>query len=59
VHKVASYVKKDLKLTPIIWDDMLRNVMDDKLKLLAGLVEPMVWTYIKDIYRYIFCFNFF
>lgn len=53
VRKVASYVRKVHSLQPIIWDDMLRTMSDDKFPLLGNLVEIMVWTYIKDIYRFI------
>ncbi|XP_007886660.1 hexosaminidase D isoform X2 [Callorhinchus milii] len=32
---------------PIIWDDYLRNIDEDKLKesMLGKLVEPMIWNY--------------
>jgi len=55
VNKVASYVKIKHQVQPIIWDDMLRNIYTDKIKQydLGKLVEPMIWTYIKDIYRFI------
>ncbi|KAH7948290.1 hypothetical protein HPB52_020260 [Rhipicephalus sanguineus] len=36
-----------------IWDDMLRQISAEKLKPLGKLVEPMVWTYVKDVYRFI------
>ncbi|KAK4336729.1 hypothetical protein RND71_043630 [Anisodus tanguticus] len=53
VKKVAEYVKTNHQVIPIIWDDMLRNIYSEKIKEygLGNLVEPMVWTYIKDIYR--------
>jgi hypothetical protein len=59
VRKVASYVFHEHHLKPIIWDDMLRTVSEDKLPLISDLVEIMVWTYIKDIYRYTFRFSLF
>lgn len=53
--QVASYVKKQLKVIPIVWDDMMRQFSPDILKKfnLDALVEPMVWTYVKDVYRFI------
>lgn len=55
VTRVARYVRQKYQLIPIIWDDMLRQIPTDKLKQfkLNSLVEPMVWTYVKDIYRFI------
>ncbi|QQP41173.1 Uncharacterized protein FKW44_015458, partial [Caligus rogercresseyi] len=38
---------------PIIWDDMLRNFMAEEMQPLAGVVEPMVWVYAEDIYRFV------
>lgn len=42
-------------MIPIIWDDMLRQMPTEKLKefQLGSLVEPMVWTYVKDVYRFV------
>lgn len=51
VTKVARYVRDKYNIVPIIWDDMLRNMGPDKLKQLGSLVEPMVWTYVRDVYR--------
>lgn len=55
VVRVAQYVKDKHKVTPIIWDDMLRQMPTEKLKefQLGSLVEPMVWTYVKDVYRFV------
>lgn len=51
VARVARYVKEKHKVTPIIWDDMLRQISIEKIKeaQLGSLVEPMVWTYIKGM----------
>ena len=51
VSRVARYVRDKYNLIPIIWDDMLRNMGPDKLRQLGPLVEPMVWTYVRDVYR--------
>jgi len=32
---------------------MLRNIQPEKMRELGSLVEPMVWTYVKDVYRFI------
>lgn len=53
VTKVAKYVRDKYNVIPIIWDDMLRNMSPDKLRQLGPLVEPMVWTYVRDVYRYV------
>lgn len=54
ISRVAKYVtSKYPGVKPIIWDDMLRNIPTNKLKQLSGLVEPMVWSYVRDIYRFI------
>lgn len=53
VSRVARYVRDKYSVIPIIWDDMLRNIQPEKLRELAPLVEPMVWTYVKDVYRFI------
>lgn len=54
VHRVASYVTSKYKVKPIIWDDMLRHMtaaaLDDAK--LGDLVEPMVWVYAEDVYRF-------
>ena len=51
VTRVARYVRDRYNIIPIIWDDMLRNMGPDKLRQLGSLVEPMVWTYVRDVYR--------
>ncbi|XP_041072959.1 hexosaminidase D-like isoform X1 [Carcharodon carcharias] len=48
VKAVASYIitsHPDVK--PILWDDMLRNISEEKLKesMLSQFVEPMIWDY--------------
>lgn len=55
VSRVAQYVRNKYNIIPIIWDDMLRQMSMEKLKeyKLGSLVEPMVWTYVKDIYHFI------
>ncbi|KAG8185057.1 hypothetical protein JTE90_017074 [Oedothorax gibbosus] len=55
VAKVARYVRDKHKVIPIVWDDMLRQMPTEKLKeyQLGTLVEPMVWTYVKDVYRFV------
>lgn len=54
VTKVARYVREKYNVIPIIWDDMLRSITPDKMRELGQLgVEPMVWTYVKDVYRFI------
>ena len=32
---------------------MLRNLMTIEMQPLAGLVEPMVWVYAEDVYRFV------
>ena len=53
VTRVARYVRDKYSVIPIVWDDMLRNIQPEKMKELGTLVEPMVWTYVKDVYRFI------
>lgn len=53
VQRVAHHVRDRHGRVPIIWDDMLRQISAEKLKPLGKLVEPMVWTYVKDVYRFI------
>uniref|UniRef100_A0A2L2Y7K7 beta-N-acetylhexosaminidase n=1 Tax=Parasteatoda tepidariorum TaxID=114398 RepID=A0A2L2Y7K7_PARTP len=55
VARVARYVRDKHKVIPIVWDDMLRQMPTEKLKefQLGTLVEPMVWTYVKDVYRFV------
>lgn len=53
VTRVARYVRDKYNVIPIIWDDMLRNIAPDRLRELGRLVEPMIWTYVRDVYRFI------
>ena len=53
VTKIAEYVKTAYGVKTIIWDDMLRNLFFDDLVALARVVEPMVWVYTEDIYKFI------
>ncbi|CAH0385394.1 unnamed protein product [Bemisia tabaci] len=56
VSSVAKYVRsKYPKVTPIIWDDMLRQLSTSSLESynIGQLVEPMVWVYAEDIYRFV------
>ncbi|KAH9362944.1 hypothetical protein HPB48_014274 [Haemaphysalis longicornis] len=53
VQRVARHVRERHGRVPIIWDDMLRQISAEKLKPLGKLVEPMVWSYVKDVYRFI------
>lgn len=43
------------KLRLIIWDDMLRHLSQQSMQDcgLGSLVEPMVWVYAEDIYRFV------
>ncbi|KAF5292454.1 hypothetical protein FQA39_LY14001 [Lamprigera yunnana] len=56
VSVVANNIRKlwpNLKL--IIWDDMLRHLSQQSLQdfSLGELVEPMIWVYAEDIYRFV------
>jgi len=53
VTRVAKYVNNTHKVTPIIWDDMLRNFIVEEMQPLANLVEPMVWVYAEDVERFV------
>ena len=55
VHRVASYVKKQKNVIPIIWDDMLRTIPAQILhdSKLGDVVEPMVWVYVEDVDRFV------
>eukprot|EP00092_Neocalanus_flemingeri_P007701 GFUD01008317.1.p1 GENE.GFUD01008317.1~~GFUD01008317.1.p1 ORF type:complete len:703 (+),score=116.08 GFUD01008317.1:215-2323(+) len=53
VTRVAKYVNITYKVTPIIWDDMLRNFIVEEMQPLANLVEPMVWVYAEDVERFV------
>merc|ERR550517_27941 len=52
VSRVATYASKTHNVTPIVWDDMLRNLIIEEMKPLAKLVEPMVWVYAPDVERF-------
>ena len=52
VSNVANHVRNTWQVTPIIWDDMLRNFIVEEMKPLADLVEPMVWVYAPDVERF-------
>ncbi|KAB0790321.1 hypothetical protein PPYR_12458 [Photinus pyralis] len=56
VSNVANLVRKHWPhLRLIIWDDMLRHLSQQSLQDfgLGELVEPMVWVYAEDIYRFV------
>lgn len=56
VYNVAAFIKKkwpDMKV--IIWDDQIRQISLDLLKnsAIGKMVEPMIWVYAEDIYKFI------
>lgn len=56
VSQVARYIRKRHPyVTPIIWDDMLRHLPSTTLEFynIGKLVEPMVWVYAEDVYRFV------
>ncbi|CAH0555240.1 unnamed protein product [Brassicogethes aeneus] len=56
VRKVANIVhEKYPEVRVIIWDDMLRHLSQQTMidMNLGKLVEPMVWVYAEDIYRFV------
>ncbi|XP_066996937.2 hexosaminidase D [Anabrus simplex] len=56
VSRVANYVRTRYPgVTPIIWDDMLRHLSPQSLEEfhIGELVEPMVWVYAEDVYRFV------
>ncbi|XP_030749935.1 hexosaminidase D-like isoform X1 [Sitophilus oryzae] len=56
VQNVANIVnEKKPNLKIIIWDDMLRHISSQNLQAanLGDLVQPMVWVYAEDIYRFV------
>ncbi|XP_045583050.1 hexosaminidase D-like isoform X2 [Procambarus clarkii] len=55
VEAVAKYVRKKYAAIPLIWDDMLRHVSESAMQEahLGELVEPMVWVYAEDVYRFV------
>ncbi|XP_037077956.1 hexosaminidase D-like [Pollicipes pollicipes] len=54
VARVARYVRRRHAVTPLIWDDMMRHIPAEALRRsgLGQLVEPMVWVYAEDVYRF-------
>jgi len=57
VKAVADYVRETYGVDVIIWDDMLRNFMPDEMEPLANIVQPMVWVYADDVYRFFPSYN--
>lgn len=56
VAAVARIVRRKSRgVTPLIWDDMLRHLPAVNLQMykIGELVEPMVWVYAEDIYRFV------
>lgn len=56
VKTVANFVRlKWPHLKVVIWDDMLRQMRlaDLQQSDIGRLVEPMVWVYTEDIYRFV------
>ncbi|XP_076054038.1 hexosaminidase D-like [Oratosquilla oratoria] len=55
VVTVARHVREKHHAIPIVWDDMLRHVSDAAMNEynLGKLVEPMVWVYAEDVYRFV------
>ncbi|XP_059486139.1 hexosaminidase D-like isoform X3 [Neocloeon triangulifer] len=54
VARVASFVRSQYNVTPIIWDDMLRHLQPDQLRKIGDLgVEPMVWVYAENVYHFV------
>ncbi|XP_037091338.1 hexosaminidase D-like [Pollicipes pollicipes] len=55
VTRVARYVRERYNARPLIWDDMMRHIPGDVLRRsgIAELVEPMVWVYAEDVYRFV------
>ncbi|KAF7269591.1 hypothetical protein GWI33_017368 [Rhynchophorus ferrugineus] len=56
VQNVVNIVKdKKSTVQIIIWDDMLRHISLQTLQMsnLGDVIEPMVWVYAEDIYRFV------
>ncbi|XP_045473018.1 hexosaminidase D-like isoform X3 [Harmonia axyridis] len=56
VHNVSTMILKKFPfLKLIIWDDMLRHISQQTIidMNLGKLVEPMIWVYAEDIYRFV------
>ncbi|KAK9890873.1 hypothetical protein WA026_012217 [Henosepilachna vigintioctopunctata] len=56
IYNVSSMILDNYpSLKLIIWDDMLRHIPQEAMleMNLGKLVEPMVWVYVEDIYRFV------
>lgn len=55
VAKTAEYVLNTYGVKPIIWHDMLNHIPESLMKdyNMGHLVEPMVWVYAEDVYRFV------
>ena len=55
VATVAKYVRAKYGASVLIWDDMLRHISDSAMTdyHIGELVEPMVWVYAEDVYRFV------
>lgn len=56
IRNVAKSIHENWpKLRLLIWDDMLRHISQQSMQDfgLGELVEPMVWVYAEDIYRFV------
>ncbi|XP_036322722.1 hexosaminidase D isoform X2 [Rhagoletis pomonella] len=56
VTTIANFVRTHWpQLQVVIWDDMLRGMMLSEMhhSHIGNYVEPMVWVYANDIYRFI------
>lgn len=56
VRTVAKFVRKNWPhLKVVIWDDMLRQIQlgDLQKSKINELVEPMVWVYVENVYRFV------
>nr|XP_023018796.1 hexosaminidase D-like [Leptinotarsa decemlineata] len=56
VKNVADLVRsKYPNVRVIVWDDMLRHISQQSMLdvNLGNLVEPMIWVYAEDIYRFV------
>lgn len=56
VKTVASFVQRKWpSLKIVIWDDMLRQMrlIDLQQSDIGRFVEPMIWVYTEDIYRFV------
>lgn len=55
VSRTARYIRERYNATPIMWEDMLRNVPTFSLKQygMDKLVEPMMWWYTPNVRKYV------